>query len=133
MNTTPERINLHRKSARLSLHYADGTVYELPAELLRVYSPSAEVRGHGTGQKVLQTGKRQIGIKAVEAMGNYAIRLEFDDGHDSGIYSWDYLHELGERQDELWQLYLDELRQAGASRDPLPEGVQVINIRGSSE
>jgi len=133
MSTTPERINLHRKSARLSLHYADGNVYELPAELLRVYSPSAEVRGHGKGQKVLQTGKRQVSITDIETMGNYAVRLTFDDGHSSGIYSWDYLHELGERQEELWQLYLEELQQAGASRDPLPEGVQVINIKGSSE
>jgi len=133
MSRVPQQIQLHRQSARLTLRYADGTVYELPAEFLRVHSPSAEVRGHGSGQATLQTGKRQVKIRQVESMGNYAIRLVFDDGHESGIYSWEYLDELGERQEELWRLYLERLKQTGARRDPLPDGVQAINIADSSD
>ncbi len=133
MSRVPQQIQLHRQSARLTLRYADGTRYELPAEFLRVHSPSADVRGHGSAQAVLQTGKRQVRINQVEVVGNYAIRLVFDDGHESGIYSWDYLDELGERQDELWQRYTERLKQAGARRDPLPDGVQAINIADSSD
>jgi DUF971 family protein len=110
------------------LQYADGTRFELPAELLRVYSPSAEVKGHGAGREVLQTGKRRVQMTAIEAIGQYAIRLSFDDGHDSGIYSWDTLYDLGERQQELWLRYLTRLQQANASRDALPADTQAIKI-----
>jgi DUF971 family protein len=101
----------------LEIAFADGRSFRLPYELLRVYSPSAEVRGHGPGQEVLQTGKREVGIKEVEAVGHYAIRPTFSDGHDTGIYSWDYLYDLGDRQDELWQRYLERMAAAGASRE----------------
>ncbi len=124
----PTDIRLRRKSGLLELQYSDGTRFELPAELLRVFSPSAEVKGHGKGQEVLQTGKRHVKMTAIEAIGQYAIRLSFDDGHDSGIYSWDTLYDLGARQAELWQQYLTRLQQAGASRDALPAGTQAIKI-----
>lgn len=134
MSTTPTAIALHRKSKCLELSYADGTHWQLPAELLRVFSPSAEVRGHGKGQAVLQTGKRLVGIDSVEAVGHYAIKINFDDGHNSGIYSWDYLAQLGQEQDAKWAQYLQEIDTAGASRDKptstpsLSDPVQVINI-----
>ena len=99
-----------------------GSAWRLPFELLRVYSPSAEVRGHGPGQEVLQTGKRDVDIVAVEQVGNYAIQPRFSDGHDTGIFSWDYLHWLGENQSRLWQDYLQRLEAAGASRDPVGPG-----------
>ena len=124
----PSGIRLRRKSGLLELSYADGRVFELPAELLRVYSPSADVKGHGKGQEVLQTGKRHVGLSGIEPMGNYAIRLDFDDGHNSGIFSWDYLYQLATHQPRLWQDYLDRLAAAGKSRDALPAGTQVINI-----
>lgn len=128
----PTEIKLHRQSATLELLYADGSRHTLPAEFLRVHSPSAEVRGHGKGQEVLQTGKRHVKIVDIEAVGNYAIKLSFDDGHDTGIYSWTYLQELGGEQEALWQSYLDKLAAANASRLPLPEGTQVINIMPST-
>ena len=134
MSEPPSAITLHRKSNVLELRYADGSQYTLPAEFLRVYSPSAEVRGHGKGQAVLQTGKRNVRLLAVEGVGHYAIKLRFDDGHDSGIYSWEYLHELCVGQQTLWDTYLQELETNGASRDPQPdaaslsEAVQVITI-----
>ena len=115
----PTDIHLHRKSGILELVYRDGQKIELSAEYLRVYSPSAEVRGHGKGQEVLQTGKKHVKINAIEPTGNYAVRLVFDDRHDSGIYSWDYLKELGENQHQYWSDYLDKLRAAGASREPV--------------
>lgn len=124
----PADVRLHRKSGILELLYRDGTSCELSAEYLRVHSPSAEVRGHGKGQEVLQTGKKHVKITAIEATGNYAIRLTFDDRHDSGIYSWDYLKELGENQPRYWSEYLQKLRAAGASREPLPPGTQVVSI-----
>jgi DUF971 family protein len=114
----PTEIKLHQTSRVLEIAFADGRTFKLPYEYLRVYSPSAEVRGHGTGQEVLQVGKRDVTIAEVEAVGHYAIRPKFSDGHDTGIYSWDYLYGLGEDQDELWQRYLDRLASAGASRDP---------------
>ncbi|HVF65542.1 MAG TPA: DUF971 domain-containing protein [Casimicrobiaceae bacterium] len=114
----PTEIKLHQASRIVEIAFDDGRVFKLPYEFLRVYSPSAEVRGHGAGQEVLQTGKRDVTIKDVEAVGHYAIRPAFSDGHDTGIYSWDYLRELGEDQDELWQRYLQRLAKAGASRDP---------------
>ena len=115
---TPTGITVHRQSRRLEIRFESGEVFQLPFEFLRVHSPSAEVRGHGPGQEVLQLGKRDVDIVAIDPVGNYAIRPRFDDGHDSGLYSWDYLHMLGTQQDTLWQKYLDELERTGGSRDP---------------
>ncbi|MCU0775583.1 MAG: DUF971 domain-containing protein [Ideonella sp.] len=114
---TPTAITLHQATRVLEIAYDDGRTFRLPFEFLRVYSPSAEVRGHGPGQEVLQTGKRSVDIEAVEAVGHYAIRPQFSDGHASGIYSWDYLYELGSRQEALWRDYEARLAAAGASRD----------------
>jgi len=116
----PTEIKLHQKSRVLEISFADGKTFQLPCELLRVYSPSAEVRGHGPGQEVLQTGKKEVGITHIEPMGTYAIQLVFSDGHDTGIYSWDLLYEYGLNQEALWQEYLARLAQAGASREPGP-------------
>ena len=113
----PTEICLHAQSRTLEIAFDDGARFEMPCEFLRVYSPSAEVRGHGSGNEVLQTGKRLVGIVAIEPVGQYAVKLVFDDGHDSGLYSWSYLYELGSRQAEKWQSYLERLSQAGASRD----------------
>jgi DUF971 family protein len=114
----PTEIKLHQTSRVLEIAFADGRSFKLPYEFLRVYSPSAEVRGHGRGQEVLQVGKRDVTINEVEAVGHYAIRPKFSDGHDTGIFSWDYLYGLGDEQEELWQQYLERLQKAGASRDP---------------
>jgi len=116
----PAGITLHQSSGILALQYEDGQRFELPCEYLRVFTPSAEARGHGPGQEVLQVGKRGVRIDRIEPVGNYALRLVFSDGHDTGLYSWDILHGLGKHQTELWQAYLDKLAAAGASRDPLP-------------
>ncbi|MEH6470144.1 MAG: DUF971 domain-containing protein [Halopseudomonas sp.] len=113
----PSKIALHLKSKQLELEYADGN-YRLDAEFLRVNSPSAEVRGHGN--PVLQVGKRDVGLIGLEPSGNYALKLIFDDGHDSGLYSWDYLYQLCQNQTSIWQDYLEQLQQAGASREPQP-------------
>lgn len=113
----PTEITLHKRSRLLALRFDDGAHFELPCEYLRVFSPSAEVRGHGPGQGVLQTGKRAVNIRAIEPVGHYAVRLVFDDGHDSGLYSWDYLHELGREQERNWAGYLKALADAGQSRD----------------
>jgi DUF971 family protein len=113
----PTEIKLHQKSRVMELTFADGERFELPYELLRVYSPSAEVRGHGPGQEVLQVGKRNVEIVAVEPVGSYAIQPRFSDGHDTGIYSWDYLYDLGVNRDRMVQDYLARLAAAGASRD----------------
>ena len=113
----PTALTLHQSSRVLEIAFADGRSFRLPYEFLRVYSPSAEVRGHGPGQETLQVGKREVAIATVEPVGHYAIQPTFSDGHASGIYSWDYLYDLGDRQDELWQRYLDRLAAAGASRD----------------
>ncbi len=113
----PTEITLHQASRRLDVAFSDGQHYQLPIEYLRVYSPSAEVRGHGPGQETLQTGKRLVGISEIEPVGNYAIQIHFSDGHNTGIYSWDYLKELGENQEEYWAQYLNRLEAAGASRD----------------
>ena len=119
----PLGVVYRRESRVLELDYGGGEVACLSAELLRVFSPSAEVRGHSDGEGVLQTGKKRVGIDKVEAVGNYAIRILFDDGHDTGIYSWGFLRELYERRDERWQAYLAQLRQANASRLPtIPVG-----------
>ena len=129
---TPTDIRLHKRSATLELAFGEGNSYQLSAEFLRVHSPSAEVRGHGRGQEVLQTGKREVKLNAIEPVGNYAIKLDFDDGHNSGIYSWDYLHHLCINQDKLWGQYLDKLRESRASRNPLPADTQVVRIRPAS-
>ncbi len=122
---TPVSINLHRQSRTLELVYEGGEHHELSCELLRVCSPSAEVRGHGEGQEVLQTGKKLVSINEIKPVGNYAIQLVFDDGHDTGLYSWDYLWQLGSQREQYWQEYLDRLHAAGASRDPQ---VQVLHF-----
>jgi DUF971 family protein len=116
----PTEIKLHQASRAMELNFADGTNFRMPYEYLRVYSPSAEVRGHGPGQETLQVGKREVAITDVEAVGHYAIRPKFSDGHETGIYSWEYLYDLGVRQQDLWQRYLGRLAAAGASRDPDP-------------
>jgi DUF971 family protein len=114
----PVEIKLHQVSRRLEITFDDGKSFQLPCELLRVYSPSAEVRGHGPGQETLQTGKKNVEINAIEPVGNYAVQLSFSDGHNTGIYSWDLLYDYGTRQDELWTQYLTRLEAAGQSREP---------------
>jgi DUF971 family protein len=114
----PTEIKLHQKSRVIELVFSDASRFELSYELLRVYSPSAEVRGHGPGQEVLQVGKREVDISALEPVGNYAVQPTFSDGHSTGIYSWDYLFWLGTNRDTLWGQYLDRLKEAGASREP---------------
>ena len=116
----PTEIKLHQTSRAMELSFADGTSFRLSYEFLRVYSPSAEVRGHGPGQETLQIGKREVTITEVEPVGHYAIRPKFSDGHDTGIYSWDYLYDLGARHEQMWQSYLARLAAAGASRDADP-------------
>ncbi len=113
----PTNVIVHETSKVLELAYENGKNYRLPFEFLRVYSPSAEVRGHGPGQEVLQTGKREVAIVNLEPVGHYALKPTFSDGHDSGLYSWEYLHDLCEHQDELWNDYLQRLESAGANRD----------------
>ena len=117
----PTAITLHQSSRILEIAFDDGKVFRLPCEFLRVHSPSAEVRGHGPGQEVLQTGKKAVEILGIEPVGRYAIQLRFSDGHDTGIYSWDLLYEYGMKQDRMWSTYLARLAQAGASRDPAPK------------
>ncbi|HDZ56806.1 MAG TPA: DUF971 domain-containing protein [Pseudomonas xinjiangensis] len=120
----PTDIKLHKTSRTLTLSYVDGRSYTLSAEYLRVHSPSAEVRGHGT--PVLQTGKLHVALTDVEPTGNYALKLVFDDGHDTGLYSWDYLYELATEQEIRWESYLDQLAAAGASRDPDTSAVRFV-------
>ena len=112
----PTDINLHQQSRILEISFDDGSKFELPCEYLRVYSPSAEVRGHGPGEEILQLGKEEVNITAIEPVGNYAVQLEFDDGHNTGIYSWDTLYVLGSNQKEMWAEYLDRLEKAGHKR-----------------
>jgi DUF971 family protein len=114
----PTEITLHQRSNVLEVTFETGERFELPCEYLRVYSPSAEVRGHGPGQDVLQVGKRGIGIRAIEPVGTYAVKLVFTDGHDTGLYSWDYLYGLAREQTANWQDYLNRLATAGATREP---------------
>lgn len=118
----PTAITVHQQSRVLEIGFSDGREFRIPFELMRVYSPSAEVQGHGPGQEVLQTGKRDVGITAIAPVGNYAVQPTFSDGHDTGIFSWDYLYRLGADQDKLWRQYEERLTQAGMSRDaPMPE------------
>jgi DUF971 family protein len=114
---TPQDITVHSASRVLEVGFSDGKTFRIPFELMRVYSPSAEVQGHGPGQEVLQTGKRNVGILALEPVGNYAVQPTFTDGHDSGIFSWDYLYFLGSKEAELWADYNSRLQAAGAERD----------------
>ncbi len=123
---TPTKIRLHKASKILELHFG-AEQYELSCEFLRVHSPSAEVKGHGPGQEVLQYGKKNVSIRAIEAAGNYAIKLSFDDGHDSGIYSWDYLYQLCTQQESLWSTYLEKLHAANKTRDPESQGIRLID------
>jgi len=120
---SPTEIKLHQKSRVLEIAFADGMHFKLPYEFLRVYSPSAEVRGHGPGQEVLQIGKQNIEITQLEPVGTYAVQPVFSDGHDTGLYSWDYLYSLGMNQDEMWQHYLRRMEAASASREPVPGAV----------
>ncbi|HWH74253.1 MAG TPA: DUF971 domain-containing protein [Methylibium sp.] len=118
----PTALTVHQQSRVLEIAFSDGANFRLPFELLRVYSPSAEVQGHGPGQETLQTGKREVDIVALEPVGNYAVQPHFSDGHSSGLYAWDYLYRLGAEQDALWQAYLGRLAAAGLDRDaPMPE------------
>ncbi|HQR23024.1 MAG TPA: DUF971 domain-containing protein [Burkholderiaceae bacterium] len=115
---SPSNIVLHKASRVLEIEFDDGATFRLPFEFLRVYSPSAEVRGHGPGQETLQTGKKDVTIDALEPVGHYAVQPWFSDGHSSGIYSWEYLYDLGRNQEQLWAEYLEQLEEAGASREP---------------
>ena len=117
----PTEIKLHQVSCKLEIAFDNGTRFELPYEFLRVYSPSAEVRGHSPGQEVLQVGKKNIEVKSIDPVGSYAVQLTFSDGHDTGLYSWDYLYELGENYAELWDRYMSRMTAAGASREPLAD------------
>jgi DUF971 family protein len=118
---TPENITVHGASKVLEISFSDGQSFRIPFELMRVYSPSAEVAGHGPGQEVLQSGKRHVDLTSLESVGNYAVQPSFSDGHDSGIYSWDYLYFLGSQQEKLWADYQARLQAAGVDRDaPMP-------------
>ncbi len=119
---TPEALTVHSKSRVLEVAFSDGAHFRIPFELMRIYSPSAEVQGHGPGQEVLQTGKRDVGLASLEQVGNYAVQPTFSDGHNTGIFSWDYLYFLGSQQDKLWSDYETRLAAAGVGRDaPMPE------------
>ena len=113
----PSSITVHQQSRVLEVGFANGSLFRIPFELMRIYSPSAEVQGHGPGQEVLQTGKREVGLTALEPIGNYAVQPTFSDGHDTGIFSWDYLFFLGSQQEDLWRKYEGRLVQAGVGRD----------------
>lgn len=125
---TPSKIKLHRQSGDLEILFPGHTLYTLTSEYLRVMSPSAEVKGHGPGQEVLQHGKKNVRIDRLEKSGNYALRIIFDDGHDTGIYSWDYLLDLCLNHDRFWRDYLEKLRNAGKHRDPDVQIVQIHNL-----
>jgi DUF971 family protein len=114
---TPTEIRLKKESKILIVSFDDGSEFQFSCEYLRVHSPSAEVKGHGPGQETLQTGKEHVGIEAIEPIGHYAVRLKFDDGHDTGLYTWPYLHELGANMTENWRSYLDRLAAAGYARE----------------
>ncbi|MHB1238477.1 MAG: gamma-butyrobetaine hydroxylase family protein [Gallionella sp.] len=118
MSKQPTEIKLHQQSRTLEITFGDGESYQLSHEYLRVYSPSADVSGHGPGQEVLQTGKKDVVISSLVPVGSYAVQINFDDGHDTGLYTWEYLYKLGENHAALWQDYLDRLAAADASREP---------------
>lgn len=127
MQKIPTKIQLHKKSNLLELHF-HAQIFHLSAEYLRVYSPSAEVKGHGPNQAVLQHGKQDVGITTIEKAGNYALKIFFDDGHETGLFSWDYLYELGENADQYWQDYVQKLEQAGKSREKNTSVVKFIQL-----
>lgn len=119
---TPQALTVHGQSRVLEVTFSDGAAFRIPFELMRIYSPSAEVQGHGPGQEVLQTGKREVELSALQPVGNYAVQPTFSDGHDSGIFSWDYLYFLGSQSEKLWEDYFARLKAAGVERDaPMPE------------
>ena len=123
---TPETLTVHGQTKVLEIGFSDGAQFRIPFELMRVYSPSAEVQGHGPGQEVLQTGKREVSVIEIEPVGNYAVKPTFSDGHDSGLFTWEYLYFLGDQQAALWQQYEERLQAAGTDRDaPMP-------VKGSS-
>ena len=124
---TPTALTVHSQSRILEIAFSDGAAFKIPFELMRVYSPSADVQGHGPGQEVLQTGKREVGVVELEPVGNYAVKPVFSDGHESGIFSWDYLYHLGADQDQLWADYDRRLQAAGANRD-----APMVVVSGSS-
>ena len=119
---TPRALTVHSQSRVLEVSFSDGAEFRLPFELMRIYSPSAEVQGHGPGQEVLQTGKRDVELTALEPVGNYAVQPTFSDGHDTGIFSWDYLYFLGAQQEQLWADYERRLKEAGVNRDAAMPG-----------
>ena len=123
-SSQPTTITVHQRSRVLEVGFADGQSFRIPFELMRIYSPSAEVQGHGPGQEVLQTGKREVGLEALDPVGNYAVQPRFSDGHDTGIFSWDYLRHLGTDQAELWRRYEERLAQAGVDRDAPMSGTK---------
>ena len=116
---TPQAITVHGQSKLLEVSFSDGVTFRIPFELMRVYSPSAEVQGHGPGQEVLQTGKREVHVQALEPVGNYAVQPTFSDGHNTGIFSWDYLYFLGSQHEALWAQYTSRLQAAGVDRDAM--------------
>lgn len=126
----PTLIELHQKSRVLEIGFSDGKQFSLPYEFLRVYSPSAEVRGHGPGQETLQVGKKEVEIKAAEPVGTYAMQLVFSDGHDTGIYSWEYLHSMGINHEKMWNEYLQRMEAAGAKREPAPNIIKAASAAG---
>ena len=128
----PTGITVHQQSRVLEVGFSDGKQFRIPFELMRVYSPSAEVQGHGPGQEVLQTGKRGVGLNGLEQVGNYAVQPSFSDGHDTGIFSWDYLYFLGSQQDELWRKYEERLLAAGADRDTATTAGKAASACGHS-
>jgi len=120
MSEQPTEIKLHQQSRLLEITFDDGFSYQLPYEFLRVYSPSADVSGHGPGQEVLQVGKKEVGVSELIPVGSYAVQINFDDGHDTGLFTWEYLYKLGKNQTAMWQDYLDRLASAGANRESRP-------------
>ena len=126
----PTSLTVHQQSRVLEVGFASGELFRIPFELMRVYSPSAEVKGHGPGQEVLQTGKREVSLTALEPVGNYAVQPTFSDGHDTGIFSWDLLYFLGSEADDLWKKYESRLTEAGASRDTA--STATVNVPSSS-
>ncbi len=121
MSGQPTEIKLHQQSRMLEITFDDGVGFQLPYEYLRVCSPSADVSGHGPGQEVLQVGKKNVGVSALVPVGSYAVQIDFDDGHDTGLFTWEYLYKLGKNQTALWQDYLDRIAAAGASRESPPD------------
>ena len=130
---TPTALTMHSRSRAMEIGFSDGAQFRIPFELMRVYSPSAEVMGHGPGQEVLQTGKREVGVDTLEQVGNYAVQPTFTDGHDTGIFSWEYLYFLGSEQDRLWADYVKRLAAAGAERDaPMADPAGGGHVHGPS-